>query len=568
MSSLAKRLAKDDARWRRRFDKLETQLSADLATAFGTITSEKAQIIAYWLGNLEVSDTGVIVHNQANQDRIMRMLVDIEKIDTAAFTRGGKVDSLLEPTMGDAARRGITKALDAIRAGDQGAVPKGYRGAAAMRMADTSRTVVVDALRARSATDRAEISDMFMRRVIDPEGTSDKLRTDLAESGLLKGMKDSRGRRITVDERADRIARYEPARLAQDAHEQTAADIYFGGEVDPKQMYYLWFNPRDDRSQAEHAARHGHVMTAAEWDRREWGDGITGGPPLRPRCRCSRSFVMPHWFSKEDQKRSFEGDDVLQGVPEIAQPSTVTVTPADIVEPVAPAQPPIDLGSFTGQAAKGYGDYDEFVVGEHTDLHEAQQAMFGKVNANVTSFEATAVESYQGGGYRHMNGILRGTKLGNGSKEATAEIKAYWTPRVNAVKRIMSVAPPLERETYVYRHATFSNATATKMMGGVEPIPGVVFREKGFLSTSMGKTLLKFPETADKNEVDVMYRFRIRVPAGQRAIVMKPFGFEAEIMLPPGTNLRILSMRRAGTMRPYTKTLDAIEVEAEAIRTP
>jgi uncharacterized protein with gpF-like domain len=68
----------------------------------------------------------------------------------------------------------------------------------------------------------------------------------------------------------------------------------------------------DARTQPEHLARHGHVLSIAEWNTRNWGDGRYGLPPLRPRCRCDAIFVEPDWFSKDVR------DEVFTNSPDVA----------------------------------------------------------------------------------------------------------------------------------------------------------------------------------------------------------------------------------------------------------
>ena len=127
-------------------------------------------------------------------------------------------------------------------------------------------------------------------------------------------MLDSAGRRLTVSERSDRIVRYEFARLTRDVEEQGITDRYYDGEPPSlDKQFRLWQATLDDRVQLEHAERHGLVLSIAEWNRRDFGDGRFGLPPLRPRCRCDVIFVVPDWFSPEVRKTVFsdETDDRL-----------------------------------------------------------------------------------------------------------------------------------------------------------------------------------------------------------------------------------------------------------------
>ncbi len=308
-ASIARQLLRADKRWRARFDTIEENLSDELKLIFGKLTDAKRDVILSAIARLELTPTGVILNNSVNEILLRRLLDDVERMNVGVYGPKGKVQQTVSPEFDRAARMGVRHALDSIRIGEPSALPNpGYTGNASMQLVDGAERLLLDRLRTGAVRDIDIIRQAFLLRINDPEATQEVLRRDLAKSGQIEGMLDTMGRRITVDERSDRIAKYELSKLAQESHEAAVGEVYFEGNYDPEEVWYLWVAVRDDRTQPEHEDRDGHVLTAAEWETRDWGDGTFGGPPLRPRCRCSRVFVMPHWFSKGVQSRVFDGD--------------------------------------------------------------------------------------------------------------------------------------------------------------------------------------------------------------------------------------------------------------------
>jgi hypothetical protein len=119
-------------------------------------------------------------------------------------------------------------------------------------------------------------------------------------------MLDSAGRRITADERADRIARYEPQTLSRKTHDESINDFYYDGDAPGlDEQFRLWDTTIDNRTSPSHRRRHQIILTIGEWQIHSWGDGQYGLAPTRSRCRCDSIFVVPAWFSKETQEKQF-----------------------------------------------------------------------------------------------------------------------------------------------------------------------------------------------------------------------------------------------------------------------
>lgn len=139
--------------------------------------------------------------------------------------------------------------------------------------------------------------------------------------------------------------------------------------------------------------------------------------------------------------------------------------------------------------------------------------------AGMTTAEKDAVRFYKGSGYEDMNHALRyGQELEHYQQTALDNLNS------------MFAKTRLEKDLMTYR-GTGNGSWSEKLK------VGSIFEERGVMSTSISKGV------ADNFGRKV--QFRIRVPAGSRAVYADmipgvPNGGERELLLPPGTKLRIV----------------------------
>jgi hypothetical protein len=201
--------------------------------------------------------------------------------------------------------------------------------------------------------------------------------------------------------------------------------------------------------------------------------------------------------------------------------------------PGSAADPAADLGSGSEKAWDAFG------------------AQFDDWWESLSDAELDAMTRYEASWYGPMNQYLR-----NG----------YGEEKYGRAAEAMSAAlgrARLDRDTIVYRGV----GDIYNMLGG-EPGDkiGHVFREKGFLSTSLSRAIAQeFASTSTATHLNAV--MRIRVPQGTRAAyyTKKKAGIssylERELVIGAGAKLRITGVRKggklAGTNMTYRYTVDA-----------
>lgn len=135
--------------------------------------------------------------------------------------------------------------------------------------------------------------------------------------------------------------------------------------------------------------------------------------------------------------------------------------------PVIPPPPPAPPQVFTGNV--------KATTGTNFRRHTDDEMMSWIDNAPPLSRDArSAVSNYTGSGYHSINGNLRGTVGSDyyGGGEAVT----------NTVKSLDKAMQPIPFDTTVTR-----NISGTEAFGGIDPtsLPGTIFRDKAYLSTSI-----------------------------------------------------------------------------------
>jgi hypothetical protein len=300
---LIDRLLKRNRKWAERWRVFEDSIADDLAEIMRNIEAGKRQKVMSFVTRLALDENGYILDTPDNYRVTLAMLKDVGGYTDTVTGKDSPFGRWVVKNMDKSATLGVRKALDVIGIADKASLPrKGYKAKSAMRLATKAQDILFDQMHARSEMDLNVLRRVFLENIFDPNGNIDSVRKQLTDTGQIEGMLDSIGRRVTADERADRIARYEPQTAARKAHDEALNDFYYDGEALPlDEQYRLWDAVMDDRVSDKHAGWHGKVKTVEQWE------ALDGLPPTRPRCRCDAIMVEPHWFSEETQKERFEG---------------------------------------------------------------------------------------------------------------------------------------------------------------------------------------------------------------------------------------------------------------------
>ena len=154
-----------------------------------------------------------------------------------------------------------------------------------------------------------------------------------------------------------------------------------------------------------------------------------------------------------------------------------------------------------------------------------------------------ALDDYQGQGFNDINGTLRGSR---GYAGLSGETKAL----VDNMDDAFKAAAPLGQDTYVYRYAYMHADDAAPMFGaGGVPKVGTVFKDQGFVSTSMHQGPWKFGGLGEEYYKGGIYNYRIRLPKGTKSCVLPEYMNEAEIVVKRSSNMRIVKVSKVGTRR-------------------
>jgi hypothetical protein len=300
---LIERLLKKNRRWAARWRVFEDSIADDLVKIMREMEAGKRQKIMSFVSRLALDENGYILDTTDNWRVTMGMLKDVGGYADTVTGEKSPFGRWVKKNLEKSGTLGFGKALDVIKIAEKHKLPrKGYKAKSAMRLAVKAQDNLFLQMHGRNEMDLNILRRAFLDNIFDANGTPETLRKVLTDSGQIEGMLDSIGRRVTADERADRIARYEPQTTARKAHDEAINDFYYDGEAPPlDEQWRLWDAVMDDRTTAKHAEYHGKVKTIDEWN------ALEGLPPTRPRCRCDPIMVEPHWFSDETQKERFSG---------------------------------------------------------------------------------------------------------------------------------------------------------------------------------------------------------------------------------------------------------------------
>jgi len=265
---------------------------------------EKAARIAHVAGKasaqkLEGFLAVVRKSQKPRRDQLVRrasreLIQEIGQIHLEAFGEGSVYEKLATRSLVRAARLGDGKAAEGMKAAGMasGSIQ------AAILDADAIRIVAQDAfsLASRNLTTAAieEIRRLVTEEIIQGGG-AEVLKAKLMKSGLIPDLEVA-GRKLAAETRASMIARTETRRVAEAAYSETNQAV----EPNPNNQLYKWISILSPTSGKDSLRRHGLIMTRAEWETHDFGDGFFGLPPIRPNDNCSKIFYRRAWLTSED----------------------------------------------------------------------------------------------------------------------------------------------------------------------------------------------------------------------------------------------------------------------------
>lgn len=297
-------LMRKQGKWKTKFNAFERNAGDGLKKIFTNYEKRRRFLMLSFLDSLELGEGNVILPSDKNLLRASKAIKDMGALGAKHWGKNGSFRGWVDKTYDKAARFGVNKTRDGLKAAEGRAMRAGY-SPPLKSIINQSKKMAFRELTNREAMNLGILKQVFFRHIYDPTGTPESLREDLTRTGQIEGMLDSIGRRVTASERADRIASYELPKIAQDASVQTAYDIYNGGKPDPKKIFYAWQAVIDGRQGPDSEARNGQVLSLYQWKRKSFAGGRHGLPPLRPRDRCDAVLMMPHWFSPKTRKEYF-----------------------------------------------------------------------------------------------------------------------------------------------------------------------------------------------------------------------------------------------------------------------
>lgn len=254
-----------------------------------------------------------------------------------------------------------------------------------------------------------------------------------------------------------------------------------------------------------------------------------GSPPYHPGCR---------------------GMLALEGTVEELIPVTVPtqVTVAEIVpEPL----PPMII-----EPANGPLSYVETPAGQAKALY--QQALKSMETDFISYPQFQAIEKYCGMKYTEVNRYLREGKL-PGARANLDELKGI----IKQVDDAMDMSE-VSRELTVYRG--IKDPVQTFGVDDLSELLGKRVTDRGYLSTTADLSVAE--EFRDVHGITM----EIKVPKGQKAIMPEAFegmdlGPESEVLLPRGTTLRIVGMKKDawGDVKLFAEVVQSTQKSDETI---
>lgn len=224
--------------------------------------------------------------------------------------------------------------------------------------------------------------------------------------------------------------------------------------------------------------------------------GVTVDPETRDRVLAALGLVDRHLPGKHDQ--SSHGRKGPAGAAKTAAKKAVQ--------------------AVSEATAKSFGDTAagrDFIKGHYADWH-----------SGLSSNEDKALSFWQSPGFQLMNGQLRGHDVAASPADLTRAKKA-----TGDLRRAIDRAPPLPESLTVHRGFSAEQFDLR---------PGSIISDAGFVSVSLTEDGVSAVARHGRPAVA-----RITLPKGMKVGA----GHTRELILPPGTKFKVVSVRRGRVMR-------------------
>lgn len=237
-------------------------------------------------------------------------------------------------------------------------------------------------------------------------------------------------------------------------------------------------------------------------------DGGFDHPPAHPNCRCAIAPVLKGGTPEAQPQQE----------PDIA-PMTIPDNPA------------------ARRYGAGTGQYREF-----TDVGpiEGYQRLYREWAETLTDDERTALLYYQEGGYTPLNALLRG----HGQPDNVELVQ----------QRIAAIDTAMDRTRVPYNVVSHRALVFDDRM-----VPGATVDDMGFASTSLNRNVAELYASKLSQAPAIA---RIKVEQGMRGALVDSISDkdQAELLLPQGTQFRVVSVSETTTGRGQTVRVVDLEV--------
>lgn len=425
----------------------------------------------------------------------------------------------------------------------------------------------------------------------------------LRNAGLIKGLSDDLIKRVQQDtinslvggesvnqlkERLKHSLDVSDSRARLIAYDQTSklnADLTKARNKEAGIDSYVWRTSMDERVRPRHAALEGKQYKYGEPTGAE--DGLEPGQPIR--CRCNAQAVVD-WSDLDDKPKAKQAMVAEEVAPEPTVPGKKPMSPAQTAALAKAQQASKAKGEATKKAAAeakaalkaakekakqeaaaavaaaklaAQKEAAALKIAEATaaakkkaaGIKAAQQAAAKSTlpDFNPTSLgyqeignqfprvaEGAAllpVHDYVGSGYRGMNAYFR-----TGGKEGGA-----WAGRARELKKTIDKSP-IPTDIKAFRGV----GQITDLLPGVTDVStllGATIEDKGFMSVATNsKVSVNFARGNNRNPPPPPLMIEYRLRKGQKGLHVGRQGLrydETEIILPPGTKLRVIEAKKA-----------------------
>ncbi|MBX4215693.1 hypothetical protein KW797_01970 [Candidatus Parcubacteria bacterium] len=283
-----------------------------------------------------------------------------------------------------------------------------------------------------------------------------------------------------------------------------------------------WLATQDDRTRDDHLAADGQVMGINEpfviggFEMMYPGDDSLGAPLDEIiNCRCATLPILPEMGLTRDE--ADEGEDAVGG--EMAAESAIEQPPVELETPSYDQMP----------EPKDYAALNDWPIEDVKQFVEDRAAW---IQETLSASEQEALTRYTGSSFERINDRLRQVRSFSGTDEQSLKFTTHQLDLAFAKSG-------LDEDTKLYRGVREDSFPPEWKGLDVDLLPGMVYTDNGFTSTSTDKTRAE-GWGGSGNE---SYKITILAPKDYEAIYVQSisqFPNEREMLLARGASFRIV----------------------------